>query len=181
MRTAVSNYSYDLGIKGQGQIYLHVHLPIWLGMRIPFTVFDTRWFICCTVIAYGVLMIQNVPNVSNNQHDMRVKGQIYITTRLYGLQYQLFLQFLALCIYLYSPAFKMCGYTGPWFRPPVIPSVIISFGTVTCHFSQICNRGMARFWYQNFISAQYLENKWIELHQIIYKTCTRTCKHLYQQ
>ena len=39
-----------------------------------------------------------------------------------------------------------------------------------CYLSfLICNRGKAFFWYQNFISAQYLENKLIELHHILYK------------
>ena len=37
-----------------------------------------------------------------------------------------------------------------------------------CRFSQICNRAMALDWCQIFISSQYLENKWIEFHQIMY-------------
>ena len=39
---------------------------------------------------------------------------------------------------------------------------------VTHHFSQICNRAMALDRCQIFVSAQYLENKLTEFHQVIY-------------
>ena len=35
-------------------------------------------------------------------------------------------------------------------------------------FSQICNTVMALDWCQNFISAQFLENKWMDFYQILY-------------
>ena len=41
-------------------------------------------------------------------------------------------------------------------------------GIVTCHFSQICSRVMALDLHQNLVSAQYLENKLTEFHQILY-------------
>ena len=44
----------------------------------------------------------------------------------------------------------------------------IYIGIVTCHFSQICNSVKALDGYQNFVSAQYLENKWMEFHPILY-------------
>ena len=39
--------------------------------------------------------------------------------------------------------------------------------TFTCYLSQILNKVMALDWQQNFVSAQYLEDKWIEFHQIL--------------
>ena len=44
----------------------------------------------------------------------------------------------------------------------------IFVGIVTHHFSHICTRVMALELHQNFVSCQYLENKWIEFHQILY-------------
>ena len=43
-----------------------------------------------------------------------------------------------------------------------------SFGIVTRHFSHICIRVMALDLCQNFVSAQYLENKLTDFHQILY-------------
>ena len=40
--------------------------------------------------------------------------------------------------------------------------------SVTCHFSHICSSVMALDFRQNFVSNQYLENKWTEFHQILY-------------
>ena len=37
----------------------------------------------------------------------------------------------------------------------------------TCYLLQICNKVMALDWQQNFVSVQYLEDKWIEFHQIL--------------
>ena len=37
----------------------------------------------------------------------------------------------------------------------------------TCYLLQ-SNKVMALDWQQNFVSAQYLEDKWIEFHQILY-------------
>ena len=37
VKTEVSNHQYDIGVKGQGQIYLSV---LWLVMRTPLTIFD---------------------------------------------------------------------------------------------------------------------------------------------
>ena len=39
----------------------------------------------------------------------------------------------------------------------------ILVGIVTCHFSLICKRVMALDFLQNFVSAQYLENKSTDL------------------
>ena len=44
----------------------------------------------------------------------------------------------------------------------------IYFGNIKLHFLHICTRVMALDLLQNFISAQYLENKWTEFHQILY-------------
>ena len=40
--------------------------------------------------------------------------------------------------------------------------------SVTCHFMHICTRAMALDLRQNFVSTQYLENKILEFHQILY-------------
>ena len=40
----------------------------------------------------------------------------------------------------------------------------IYVGIVTHHFSHICTRVMALDLSQNFVSVQYLENKWTKLH-----------------
>ena len=45
---------------------------------------------------------------------------------------------------------------------------MIKHGIVTCHFPQICIRVMALDLRQNFVSAQYLENKLTEFYQILY-------------
>ena len=37
----------------------------------------------------------------------------------------------------------------------------------TCYLVQISNKVMALDWQQNFVSAQYLDDKWIEFHQIL--------------
>ena len=37
----------------------------------------------------------------------------------------------------------------------------------TCYLLQICNKVMALVWQQDFVSVQYLEDKWIEFHQIL--------------
>ena len=37
----------------------------------------------------------------------------------------------------------------------------------TCYLLQICNKVMALDWQQNFVSVQYLEDKWIEFHRIL--------------
>ena len=39
---------------------------------------------------------------------------------------------------------------------------------VSCHFSQIYTSVMVSDLRQNFVSVQYLENKWPEFHQILY-------------
>ena len=45
---------------------------------------------------------------------------------------------------------------------------MILLGIVTCHSPQICTRVMALDLLQNFVSAQYFENKLTEFHQILY-------------
>ena len=44
----------------------------------------------------------------------------------------------------------------------------IKVGIVSCHFLLICNRVNALDLCQNFVFTQFLENKWIEFHQILY-------------
>ena len=44
----------------------------------------------------------------------------------------------------------------------------IYVGIVTHHFSRICTRVMALDLHQNFVSVQYLDNKWTEFYQILY-------------
>ena len=44
----------------------------------------------------------------------------------------------------------------------------IYFGIVTHHFLHICTRVMALVLHLNFVSIQYLENKWTAFHQILY-------------
>ena len=44
----------------------------------------------------------------------------------------------------------------------------IYFGIITHHFSLIFTRVMALDLSQNFVSVQYIENKWTEFHQILY-------------
>ena len=39
---------------------------------------------------------------------------------------------------------------------------------VSCHFSHICTSVLAPDLRQNFVSFQYLENKWTEFHRILY-------------
>ena len=39
---------------------------------------------------------------------------------------------------------------------------------VTCHFSEICTRVLALYLRQNFVSAQYPDNRLVEFHQILY-------------
>ena len=66
----------------------------------------------------------------------------------------------------------------------------IYFGIVTHHISHICTSVMALDLCENFVSVQYLWNKWTEFHQIVYMQLidkiyagidTRYfCTHLYQ-
>ena len=44
----------------------------------------------------------------------------------------------------------------------------ICVGIVSCHFLHICTSVTALDLRQNFVSVQYLENKWTEFHQILY-------------
>ena len=44
----------------------------------------------------------------------------------------------------------------------------IYVGIVNCHFSHIYTCVVAPDLRQNFVSVQYLENKWTEFHQILY-------------
>ena len=51
------------------------------------------------------------------------------------------------------------------------PNFIFAFTltrVITRPFSHICTRVMARDLCQNFISVQYLENKYTDFHQILY-------------
>ena len=44
----------------------------------------------------------------------------------------------------------------------------IYVGIVSCRFSHICASVIALCLRQNFVSVQYLENKWTEFHEILY-------------
>ena len=44
----------------------------------------------------------------------------------------------------------------------------IYVGVVSCHFWHNCTSVMVLDLSQNFVSIQYLENKWTEFHQILY-------------
>ena len=44
----------------------------------------------------------------------------------------------------------------------------IQIGIVTHHFSHICTSVMALDLLQNFVTVQYLKNKWTEFHRILY-------------